>query len=274
MTARRTNDPEPLTAFGMPPPHGVARARQVISIAPNGEAPDMDTEGMTTSPRPKNEPDVFLAPRVIDQRAFDELAGSLRSLVNEAEVICRKLEENQSQSENIELQGRKTSMLLQERLRLSARILKAFQTQIERVEKVMTQLDRYEENKASFDQNSENTLNFESIAETLERKMFERVAEAVAHVEIRLESKARELAATMFENQATSAPPSSDAASVAQTLRDLADSLINEPNTGKSNEKNSESSEDIVTPDIAVGTDLNRPSAVDDSPSLKFQGRA
>ncbi|MCA9296952.1 MAG: hypothetical protein KC983_10550, partial [Phycisphaerales bacterium] len=88
--------------------------------------------------------EAFLAPRVLDQRAFDELAGTLRSLIDEAGASRTSLEQAMQRIGDGDVYASKASEHLQDRLRLSARMLKAFQAQIERAEHAVERLTKQE----------------------------------------------------------------------------------------------------------------------------------
>ncbi|MHC4273631.1 MAG: hypothetical protein ACYTF2_08295 [Planctomycetota bacterium] len=86
--------------------------------------------------------DVLITPRVLDQASFDDLAASLQALIKQADAaagelrgVLGKLGEGRAESVN-------ASGFLQERLRVSARMLKAFQTQIEHAEALLETLRR------------------------------------------------------------------------------------------------------------------------------------
>jgi DNA repair exonuclease SbcCD ATPase subunit len=120
----------------LPPLREPARPR-VVSVSPD------DAERAEPSPRPDAArpagQDAFLTPRVLDQRAFDELAGMLRSLIDEAQRAAERLEAAQGPGGEPAL----ASARLQERLRLGARMLKAFQSQIDRGEAAVGTLDEH-----------------------------------------------------------------------------------------------------------------------------------
>lgn len=77
---------------------------------------------------------VMITPRVLDQGALDELSSSLRNLIDDAAEIRSRLRDTVDQLRSANDQSNQSTMQLQERLRLSARMLKAFQSQIDRVD--------------------------------------------------------------------------------------------------------------------------------------------
>ncbi len=86
--------------------------------------------------------EVFLTPRVLDQRVFDELAGTLRSLLDEADEKVGRIKERLDQAGRYQAAPGAAAEQLQERLRLGARMMKAFQSQIDRVESLLGDLGR------------------------------------------------------------------------------------------------------------------------------------
>jgi len=101
------------------------------------------------APAPDDASGAFLAPRVLDQRAFDELAGTLRSLIDEAAASRTELRDALERLAQSDSYASTASQHLQERLRLSARMLKAFQSQIERAEHTA---ERIESQQASLNE--------------------------------------------------------------------------------------------------------------------------
>jgi chromosome segregation ATPase len=88
---------------------------------------------------------LMLTPRVIDESAFDEFAGMLRQLIDQAEHAERELRECAREVSESGREQKKSAEQLQERLRLGARMLKAFQSQIMRTESALTELSSREE---------------------------------------------------------------------------------------------------------------------------------
>ena len=109
------------------PPGAVTGETGVVSVSPGHATSDVR--------------EVFLSPRLVDQHAFDELAGTLRGLIDQADTATRQLEERQQWFASNAGEPAQAAARLQERLRLSAQMLKAFQTQIDRVESTLETLD-------------------------------------------------------------------------------------------------------------------------------------
>jgi chromosome segregation ATPase len=84
--------------------------------------------------------DVLITPRVLDQGSYDDLALSLRSLIDEATATRGELRRVLDELSEARGEMRESSGFLQERLKVSVRMLKAFQTQIEHVETLLETL--------------------------------------------------------------------------------------------------------------------------------------
>ncbi|MCA9289585.1 MAG: hypothetical protein KDA25_00560, partial [Phycisphaerales bacterium] len=78
----------------------------------------------------------FLTPRVLDQQAFDELGGTLRTLIDDAGRAGLDLREIVRQAGVTDAAAAKASARLLERLNLAAGMLKAFQTQIDQAARI------------------------------------------------------------------------------------------------------------------------------------------
>jgi|SRR5688572_6991076 len=106
-------------------------AAPVISVSPHKAAHDADEsrdDHSTAAP------------------ASDEcIAKSLAALIEQAEKVSKSLDELNGHSHDSAAKSAKSSLHLQERLRLSARMLKAFSAQINRVEAAVAQLQGREE---------------------------------------------------------------------------------------------------------------------------------
>jgi DNA repair exonuclease SbcCD ATPase subunit len=82
---------------------------------------------------------------VIDQKSFDDLAARLQSLLTETAAASLRLQKLLDSAGRAGESPSRASAQLQERLRLGARMLKAFQTQIDRVEASLARLDEHHE---------------------------------------------------------------------------------------------------------------------------------
>ena len=100
---------------------------RVMSIAPHDGVRDSHPpDGTNGSARAS-----FITPRVLDQGAFDELSGRLEKLIAEAHQSVADLEARATSLRKLQEAPRDATTQLQERLRLGARMLKAFQGQID-----------------------------------------------------------------------------------------------------------------------------------------------
>jgi uncharacterized coiled-coil protein SlyX len=106
-------------------PASSAPRRPVVSVSPARAAGD----------------EAFVTPRVLDQSSFDDLAGMLRALIGEARSASRELDDRLGADPAA---ASAAPAQLQERLRLGARMMKAFQNQIDRVAEVSSELDERE----------------------------------------------------------------------------------------------------------------------------------
>lgn len=80
---------------------------------------------------------VFVAPRVIDQRAFDELAGALRSIVRDAATQAVVLESSSVEVKGLGSQLREATQALESRLDSAQRALPALEERVGRAERVL-----------------------------------------------------------------------------------------------------------------------------------------
>lgn len=79
----------------------------------------------------------FVAPRVIDQRAFDELAGVLKGLVRDAAGQAVTLEASTIEVKNLGTQLRDATVALESRLDSAQKALPAIEQRVSRAEKVL-----------------------------------------------------------------------------------------------------------------------------------------
>ncbi|MHC5024207.1 MAG: hypothetical protein ACYTGG_09900 [Planctomycetota bacterium] len=143
MTARLLNEPADQpgrpSSLGIAAPDHGAESRPVLSVSPDVAAREAQRHSAESPPIDRR---AFLTPRVIDQDTFDELATSLRGLVDESRAASSQLVAQLGEIRNLEGLSSDASVQLQERLRLGARMLKAFQTQISRVEAAVAEFDQ------------------------------------------------------------------------------------------------------------------------------------
>jgi ABC-type transporter Mla subunit MlaD len=84
--------------------------------------------------------DVVITPRVLDQASFDDLAASLQVLIKQAHAAGGELRGVLGELAEARAETATSSGFLQERLGVSVRMLKAFQTQIEHVDSLLETL--------------------------------------------------------------------------------------------------------------------------------------
>jgi len=130
----------PQTGPVAPAPEPVDGRTRRVSVSPD----DVDRERSKGSNGPlsrKPSESTLITPRVLDQEAFDQLAATLRSLLDEAGIAIDRLETRIEAAGSREDAPSAAAAQLQERLRLSAQMLKAFQGQIDRVQSAITEID-------------------------------------------------------------------------------------------------------------------------------------
>jgi DNA repair exonuclease SbcCD ATPase subunit len=131
---------------------------------------------------------IFLTPRVIDQGAFDELSRALRSQLEEADRKIVELGERLEQVRQSDDQPARSAEQLQERLRLGARMLKAFQSQIDRVgasiEQLQTHRQQTEDAVATVDERLDALRRDAAVViDETSARLEQRVADAIAAID-------------------------------------------------------------------------------------------
>lgn len=163
--------------------------KQVMSVSPTRSEPGRSTP----------QPDRPRATRSkLDPAAFDEVATTLRDLIDAADRSERGLRSVLHETGEVDARAGQASVLLQERLRLGARMVKAFQTQIARVEEALQGVD---ERQAMADQMlaqvDERIRGFEQRAENvmveLQQRLDRMVQEAVDRFEEQVQGAAEEM---------------------------------------------------------------------------------
>ncbi len=113
-------------------------AHRVVSVSPR----DADVASHSSL---LNRPlqSTFMTPRDgLDEAAIEDLMQTLRALVNDSLDAARSLAAQIARAEEAQVSTRKTAQDLHERLRLGARMLSAFQSQIVRIEESLVEQDR------------------------------------------------------------------------------------------------------------------------------------
>ena len=130
-------------------------------------------------------------------RADHRAADALVSLIEMSRQTAMGLRELIEQGRNSERKSARSALHLQERLRLSARMLQAFQAQISRVEKGLMELREHEKiMQSSQEQLSQQLANLKSQSETLivdvQQRMADAAQSALAEFQSRLHQKAHQ----------------------------------------------------------------------------------
>lgn len=145
---------------------------------------------------------MLLSPRVIDQNAFDDLAGTLRNLIDNAENVGRGLEQCVKHAGGVKQEQDKSAEQLQERLRLSARMLKAFQSQIVRTESAIAELTSREEHFFSVEQQAEHAVEsmkkridgvIDTVMDRFQQQLEERITAALERMDREIDARVNRL---------------------------------------------------------------------------------
>ncbi|MCH8315964.1 MAG: hypothetical protein IIA64_08335 [Planctomycetes bacterium] len=156
--------------------HLESSAQRVMSISPTDIDPD--AEPMTI-----DQDDILLTPRVLDQNAFNQLSETLRGLIEQANGAAQLLRDEFEQADGAKGQASKASAGLHERLRVSARMLKAFQSQIDLVQERIGQLT------AAGKEAQEASSRLEGLAEKFESRVTDAAAMFERQVDETFESR-------------------------------------------------------------------------------------
>lgn len=100
---------------------------RTVSVSPHRPSNGQRNKTMATT-------DVVLTPRVLDQRAFDELSETLQHLISQSQDLTSELAHQVEAASTLDTQATRASTRLQDRLHLSARMLKALQVQIDKLQ--------------------------------------------------------------------------------------------------------------------------------------------
>jgi predicted nucleic acid-binding Zn-ribbon protein len=88
-------------------------------------------------PPEANDREIVITPRALDQASYDDLSVSLRALIDRAVAVTGELRAAMNEVDGLRDETGQAAVALQERLRVSVRMLKAFQVQIEHIESVL-----------------------------------------------------------------------------------------------------------------------------------------
>lgn len=108
-------------------PAAVPATRRVVSVAPKDSA---------------EQPliDVFLSPRVIDEQAVADFRATIESLLVRAESLHREVNEVLGRASVAREDGAAVTARLEDRVQLGARMLRAFETQLARMEEAVSRV--------------------------------------------------------------------------------------------------------------------------------------
>ncbi len=164
---------------------------RVVSISPT----DMPLSPAAVGP---SADDVLIAPRVLDETAYNTLGRELRELIEQSSAAAGQLQKTVDETAESRGQSAKASATLHERLRLSARMLKAFQSQIDLVQASLDELETSRQETKQVDADLEaKATQFESRLQTMLEKFTQRAdeaaVEATAAHEAQLHAKRGEL---------------------------------------------------------------------------------
>ncbi len=126
--------------FGVPIPNAQPQGKSVMSVSARGHNATIETipvpaRQTTVAPASnvtadaQTNQEILISPRVLDQQAFAQFSASLSALIEEAREARLALAEVSQQQRLQQTETARSAQQLQERLHLSARMLKAMQGQ-------------------------------------------------------------------------------------------------------------------------------------------------
>ena len=175
-------------ASGSVAPEQEESAQRVMSISPADIG--RDAEPMTI-----DHDDILLTPRVLDQTAFNQLSETLRGLIEQANGAAQLLRDEFDQASEAKGQASKASAGLHERLRVSARMLKAFQSQIDLVQERITHLTTARKEAQSVSDS------LHGLAEKFESRVADAAAIFESQIDETLQSRLRRFDEQMTERE-------------------------------------------------------------------------
>jgi len=120
----------PDTAGHSDPPARPSTPHRVVSVSPGDVEPTTSHDHDAMS----NTESIFLSPRVVDETSMKELVATLRDLVENAQSERSRLADAVESTRQAEDGSSDAARQLHERLSLGARMLRALQSQIDRLE--------------------------------------------------------------------------------------------------------------------------------------------
>lgn len=161
--------------------------RRVLSVSPSASTMSESTPQQNGT-HPQNgagngvrstAPDPMLTPRVIDQRVVRELTDSLRAVLDDAQNASEQLRRGVDDAGQQKTQLTQATNQLQDRIRLGARMIKAFQSQIVRIESAIEDFVKTENNVDSIQREIDSRLDdFQTRLDEMVGRAVNRVDEA------------------------------------------------------------------------------------------------
>ena len=159
-------------------------SQSVVSVSARDHSATIETiaieAGKPMMPKPPATNDVLITPRVLDQRAFAELSETLRALIDEARQAGEVLAETTRQHAQQAADSASSSKQLQERLHLSARMLKAMQAQSAALSSAAAATETLEKQCAPFEQRLEARM--QQLVEGAETRLEQAVDRAITRL--------------------------------------------------------------------------------------------
>ncbi len=161
--------------------------RRVLSVSPSALTMSDSTPPQNGTHPPNGRangvrstaPDPMLTPRVIDQRVVRELTDSLRAVLDDAQNASEQLRQGIDNAGVQKTQLTQATTQLQDRIRLGARMIKAFQSQIVRIESAIEDFVKTENNVDSIQREIDSRLNvFQTRLDEMVDRAINRVDEA------------------------------------------------------------------------------------------------
>ena len=174
--------------------------------------------------------EVFLSPRVVDREAFDDFAGVLRAIVDDAHALGGSIESGAVSAKKTLDALERSESALRPKIDMAARVLASMDERIERLESLLTRAER---GAQSLEQAESRVA---EMIDTRVRALESRIEDVVAGAEVRLNTSAVEtttrveeaLRATERSLEQAQTDTNAMHTDARNQLRDLADRLLEE----------------------------------------------